>query len=97
MHCAIYGHSFVKRLNNHLNKNSVKKLVNIACKLRVNKYFERVVAIGKTGATVMNTSHESIARSLKYKEVDLLILDIGANDLDNGVPPLNVAVKLIDL
>ncbi len=69
----------------------------IAAGLKVSDNFQRVFLVGNSGATVesmRSTSHLLVSHLVKPS---LILLQLGINDLSNGMDPSLLSCKLFDL
>ena len=95
--CIIAGHSFVSGLAEHLANSAPRARTpsEVAIALRVSQLVTEVTLLGQRGAKVNN-----LAVSLKHERADILVLDIGTNDLVIDPSPnnrLKVAALIMSL
>ena len=89
----LLGHSFVRSLKDYLHPSH--PFSDLAPELRTSDMSSLQIH-GISGAFITNPSHISeFLHILSQENFDMLILDIGTNDLAAGIPPLIVAVEII--
>ena len=94
MNALIIGHSFVFKLKIYFQQKKFCREENLAEALRVSQTIDFVKLIGISGGLIQNCI---AVTNKKAKEADVIILDIGSNDIDNGACPLEEATKLVSV
>ena len=100
MNALVLGDSFIKRFHRHC---SLKRPIyfNLSKhgkfnknKLKLPDKIGTLFTLGYSGATLETFE---VPRIINKLNPSLIIMNIGSNDLDNHIPPLNVADNLIEL
>ena len=96
MNALLIGDSFISRLQRHHNARNLthhNRTTN-SKKLRVSSKIKQVIISGKSGLTVKRAKYPE--KEYAVMDVTCVIVNLGSNDIANGVPPLNVAMNLIE-
>ena len=93
----LIGHSFVQGLQQHLDPRNQASPSEMARKLSVHRIIHSFHFYGQRGAQVCSRSFVLPHRLLTHTNPDFVILDLGSNDLASGIPPFQVATKLLEL
>ena len=96
----LLGHSFASSLDDHYNiilRNVNPNFRNayIAKDLQVNNNIGQVFLHGQSGATCVNFSPPYLFTS--FVRPDIILLELGSNDIANRVPPVTVASNLYNI
>lgn len=94
----LFGHSFVTGLADHLrNTLFVDNPAKMAHHLKISHYFRECLCSGKRGLLASAINKEQLLSELSDFMPNLLIFELGSNDIVSQVPPLNTASAIIDL
>ena len=94
---AILGHSFVSGLEHHLRNRGVYTAEQIAEAMKMTMYVLQVFIFGSCGALVTDSNFVFPFVQLQRLLPTVVVFNYGTNDLANNVPPLQAAVKVVDM
>ena len=96
---CILGHSFISGLLHHLENRCKQKLApaDVAKTLKVDNLVAQIHMFGQRGAKILDGNYLMPSHLLRSVNPDLVLMQIGSNDLANGSCPLSVASKSIDM
>ena len=94
---AILGHSFVSGLEHHLRNRGAYTAEQVAEAMKMTMYVLQVFFFGSRGASVTNSNFVFPFVHLQRVLPTVVVFNYGTNDLANNVPPLQAAVKVVDM
>jgi hypothetical protein len=94
----VLGHSFVKSFHHHIaNKIGSFSPHRLAEHLQVHHLVKDLHFAGYGGACAMSDPLPFSSRKIRSIRPDFIVLDLGSNDLASGTPPLDLAVRIVDI
>ena len=94
---TVLGHSFVSGFSHHLRNKGALTPYQVAVALKLQFLVDAVFMWGSRGARVTDTNFSVPINDITEGLPSVVILNYGTNDLAANVPPLQAAVKVVEI